>query len=110
MTNPSKTKGTAFESAVVAYLQEHGFPHAERRAQRGINDAGDIAGVVGWCLELKACKATTLGPWMNEAVIEAKNARTGRFAVVHKRRQKSTAEAFVSMPLRVFCELLGDDQ
>ena len=46
MANPSIRKGTGFEVAVVDYLKAHGFPHAERRAQRGVNDAGDISGVV----------------------------------------------------------------
>lgn len=107
--NRSKIKGTQFETAVVTYLQEHGFPYAERRAQRGINDAGDIAGVVGWCLELKNVKEMQLGPWMKEAMAESVHARTKRFAVVHKRRSHSTAESFVTMPLHVFAELLGDE-
>ena len=109
MTNPSKRKGTSFEVAVVDYLRDHGFPFAERRAQRGTNDAGDVAGVVGWVLEAKNCKLTELGPWMNEAKHEASNDGVARYAVIHKRRQHGTAEAFVSMPLRLFAELLGDE-
>lgn len=108
--NRSKIKGTQFETAVVDYLRAHGFTYAERRAQRGINDAGDIAGVVGWTLELKNCKMMELGPWMNEAMVEAVNGRTSRFAVIHKRRQKGVAEAFVTLPLRVWCELLADEK
>jgi hypothetical protein len=108
MANPSKRKGTSFEVAVVDFLQAHGFPYAERRAQRGVNDAGDVAGVVGWTLEVKNCRTLELGPWMNEAHTEAANDGTSRFAVIHKRRQHGTAEAFVSMPLRLFAELLAD--
>jgi hypothetical protein len=33
MANPSKRKGTQFETDVVRYLVDHGFPFAERRAQ-----------------------------------------------------------------------------
>jgi hypothetical protein len=109
MANPSKRKGTSFEVAVVDYLKEHGFPFAERRAQRGVNDAGDVAGIVGWVLEVKNCRSLDLGPWMTEATHEASNDGVSRFAVIHKRRQHGTAEAFVSMPLRLFAELLGDD-
>jgi hypothetical protein len=109
MANPSKRKGTSFEVAVVAYLREHGFPYAERRALRGTRDAGDVAGVVGWVLEVKNCKSIELGPWMNEAHIEAANDGVSRFAVIHHRRQHATAEAFVSMPLRLFAELLAEE-
>ena len=41
MTNPPKKKGTAFESAVVAHIQEHGFP-ARRVTLHGSADQGDI--------------------------------------------------------------------
>jgi hypothetical protein len=109
MANPSKRKGTGFEVAVVDYLKAHGFPYAERRAQRGVNDAGDISGIVGWVIECKNHRAVDLGPWMNEAHHEAANDGVTRFAVVHKRRQHGTSEAFVSMPLRLFVELLGDE-
>jgi hypothetical protein len=109
MANPSKKKGTAFETAVVDYLRANGFPFAERRALRGTMDAGDVAGIVGWTLELKNCRALDLGPWMTEAHHEAANDGASRFAVIHKRRQHSTAEAFVTMPLRLFAELLSDE-
>jgi hypothetical protein len=109
MTNPSKTKGTAFETAVVDFLRVNGFPYAERRALRGTHDAGDVAGVVGWVLEVKNCRTLDLGPWMNEAHQEAANDGASRYAVVHKRRQHSTPEAFVTLPLRLFAELVRDD-
>jgi hypothetical protein len=108
VSNPSKRKGTLFEVAVVEFLRENGFPHAERRALRGVNDAGDIAGVVGWTIEAKNHKAMDLGDWCKQAAAEAVNAGGSRWAVVHKRRQHSTAEAFVTIPLREFCDLLGD--
>ena len=46
---------------------------------------------------------------MNEAHHEAANDGVSRFAVVHKRRQHGTSEAFVSMPLWLFAELVGDE-
>ena len=110
MANPSKRKGSSFEVAVADYLKENGFPYAERRALRGTDDRGDIAGVVGWVLEAKNCKLTELGPWMNEAKHEASNDGVARYAVVHKRRQHSTGESFVTLPLRLFAELLGDEE
>ena len=43
MTNPSKAKGTAFESALVAHIEAAGFP-ARRVALAGAADRGDIHG------------------------------------------------------------------
>ena len=41
MANPSKRKGTAFESALVAHIEAAGF-HARRVALAGAADQGDI--------------------------------------------------------------------
>ncbi len=107
-TNPSKEKGSRFEVEVVEYLRANGFPHVERRAMRGIRDTGDVSGLPGWVLELKNCRAMSLGEWVAEAEKEAKNAGFGAFwAVVHKRRQKSAAGAYVTLSLATFAELLA---
>lgn len=104
----SKAAGTRFESQAVEFLRGHGFPHAERRAQGGIHDKGDIAGVVGWTLECKATKSIDLAGAVDEARVEAKNAGGGAYAAIVKRRQKGTGEAYVVMPLSVFCQIAGD--
>lgn len=52
MNNPRKI-GTATETAVVKFLRSVGFPHAERRALRGAQDAGDITGTPGICWSVK---------------------------------------------------------
>lgn len=49
----SRKTGTASETAVVGALRRYGFPTAERRALRGVNDAGDIAGTPGVLWEVK---------------------------------------------------------
>lgn len=104
-------KGPLFEAMVVAYLQSHGFPYAERRVMGGRNDKGDVAGIPGVCCELKNCKEMRLGPWLDEAEAEADNADAAIFAVVHKRRGKGDpGEAFVTMPLRVFAAILRDSE
>ncbi len=38
MSNPSKAKGTAAETAVVRYARAHGFPHADRLTLSGRYD------------------------------------------------------------------------
>lgn len=108
MSNPSKRKGTSFETDVVDYLRSHGFPFAERRALRGSKDCGDIAGVIGWVLECKAVNAMALGEWMTEAHKEAINDRSCRYAVIHKRRGRNVREAYVTVPLWLFCDEVGD--
>lgn len=50
----SKDKGTAWESAVVSAYRSAGVVHAERRALRGSDDRGDVAGIPGVVTECKA--------------------------------------------------------
>lgn len=102
----SRRKGTAFETAVVRYLQDQGFGACERRALSGKNDRGDIAGLDGWTLECKAEKAISLASYVDEAQVEAVNSGTDLFAAVVKRRGKGVAEAYVVLPLQVFVNLL----
>jgi len=105
VTHPSKVKGSAFEREVVAYLQSAGFPEAQRAYGAGrADDRGDIVGVDGWVLEVKCHRDMDIGNWMNEAAREARNARCGRFAVIHKRREHGAEEAYITMPLRCFVE------
>ncbi len=105
----SKQRGTAFETAVVDFLRTHGFPYAERRAQRGARDCGDIAGIIGWVLELKAHHAMDLGTWMGEAQKEAINDGSFRYAVVHRRWGKNIRDSYVTIPLWAFADLLADE-
>ena len=106
----SKAKGTRFESDVVGYLKEHGFQWAERRAQGGSKDRGDIAGVLGWVLECKAEKAISLAGYVEEARTEGGNAGLRWFAAIVKRRNKGPGDAYVVMPLSVFCDYVRDEQ
>jgi Holliday junction resolvase len=104
--NPSKRKGTAFETLVVRYLQDHGFPYAERRALAGNADKGDIAGVPGIALECKATKAFTASTFVDEANIEAHNAGVPTGVAIVKRRGKGAGDAYVLMDLETFTELI----
>lgn len=104
LMSASRRKGTAFETAVVRYLQEQGYL-AERRALSGRLDKGDIAGVPGWTLECKAERAIDLAGYMGEAAQEAANAGTDLYAAVVKRRGKSVKDAYVVMPLEIFLRI-----
>jgi hypothetical protein len=108
VTNRSKAKGTAAESAVVGYLNVNGYPQAERRALAGAADKGDVSGVLGVAIEVKNCAKTELGAWVDEANVEACNAGDALGVVWHKRRGKgSPGEWFVTMDGATFTALLA---
>lgn len=106
MTNPPKAKGTAFETAVVRYLNSRGIP-CERRALQGINDKGDVAGIPGWVLECKNHRSIALASWASEAERERLQASEFYWAVVHKRYRRGTDESYVTIPLSTFADLIG---
>lgn len=56
MVNPSKAKGTKFETDVLNYLRANG-ENAERLALTGAEDEGDIALRAGNVYEVLECKA-----------------------------------------------------
>ena len=109
MTNRSKAKGTAHESAVVAFLRAHGFPHAERRALSGNVDKGDITGIgPRWVIECKAVREITLAAFMDETETERVNAGADYGVAVVKRRGKNVAKAYAVMEWDKFVELMGE--
>jgi hypothetical protein len=97
--NKPKAIGTAAETAVARYLQAHGFPHAERRALRGIEDAGDITGCPGVCVEVKGGDAAKnasdllVSDWLAETEKERLNARADVGVLVLQRRGVGPANA-----------------
>lgn len=101
----SRRKGTAFETAVVTFLREAGFAACERRALSGRADKGDIAGIPGWTLECKNEQRMTLASYVDDAFVEAVNAKTPWYAAVVKRRGRGTSHSYVVMPLSVFAEI-----
>jgi len=89
--NRNKAKGTAFETAVVNWLKPL-FPHVERRTLSGSNDKGDIAGIVGVCIEVKAQKDHNLSGWVQELETEMVNSNADIGFLVIKRRGKTSPE------------------
>ncbi len=99
MANPSKQKGTAFETAVVEFLNAHDLP-CERRALHGNTDKGDIAGIPAWTFELKNRRTLDIGGAVDEATLEAMNANTPYgVAIVKRPRRGDVAHSFAVMPL-----------
>jgi Holliday junction resolvase len=109
VANPSKQRGTSWESAIVAYLQGNGWPLAERRALAGGKDRGDVAGVAGVCIEAKATRQLQLAAFMKETLAEQVNSGARVAVCWLKRRGKaSPGDAYVVMTGAQLVELLQE--
>lgn len=108
MTNRSRDKGTAWETAIVGYLRASGAPHAERRRLSGAKDRGDIAGLPGVVVEAKwAAARLELAAWIAEAEAERVNAGAELAVVWHHRRGKaSPGDGYVTMTGATLVRLL----
>lgn len=114
-----KQKGTAFESAIVEYLQDKLCDeNIERRALNGTLDRGDISGVT-FCglrmvLECKNEARMRLAEYVREAETEAKNDGAFYYAVIHKKRGvgistlQTVGQQYVTMPLYVLKNMIYD--
>lgn len=112
-----KQKGTAFESAIVEYLQNQLCDNTiERRALNGTCDRGDITGVT-FCgqrmtLECKNENRMRLAEYMREAETEATNDNALYYAVIHKKRgvgisiAKTIGQQYVTMPLHMLTSII----
>ena len=104
-----RAKGTAAETAVVRYLQDNGFPHAERRALHGTADKGDITGCGPVVFEVKNHKTLDLAGWVGELCEEIANAEAETGAVVAKKRGTTDpGEWYAVLPFGLFVELLKE--
>jgi hypothetical protein len=105
-----KAKGSAFELDVVGFLRDHGHPYCERHYGAGRpEDVGDVDGIPGWTLEVKNHRAIDLAGWSDEAESERQHGRQRFAAVVAKRRNRSTGDAYVIVSLSTFADLLADE-
>lgn len=103
MTNPSKAKGTAFESALVAHIEAAGFP-ARRVALAGAADQGDIHVHDGdgdlHVLEAKNRRGYAVAEAVDQAKAEAANAGSVfPVAVLKRNGVGDVGRSFVVMEL-----------
>lgn len=121
MTNPAKSKGTAWETAIVRYLTGRGLP-ARRKVLGGRFDKADleIEGLPDIVIEAKnrrgrqregqaPSEKSALAEWVDEAVAEAANAGA-RFGVVwhHRARVASPGGGYVTMQGDQFTSLMEE--
>ncbi|MEU1254825.1 hypothetical protein ABZ445_16245 [Streptomyces chartreusis] len=106
-SNPSKQRGTAWESAIADYLREHHNPGVHRNVQMGARDIGDIDGYYLHALEAKAEKTITLADYIAQANREAIHAGALFGCAVVKRRMKGVADGYVVRDLRTDVRLLN---
>ena len=100
MVNKSKARGTSFETAVVNYLIDHGFPYTRRLALAGGADKGDLSlgdrpagGPI--TLECKDHAKIDLAGFIGELEDECNNNGHEYGIVVIKRRGKNVSQAYV---------------
>lgn len=109
MANPSKRKGTQFESSIVAYLKDNGWPHADRLTLSGAQDRGDIrlGDGVDVVIEAKAHRTYSIPEWLREAEKERSNASADLGVVWMKLNGHATAQdGAVVMTPATFVDLL----
>lgn len=106
MSTKSKARGTDTETKVVRYLVQNGFPKVERRALKGNQDQGDIAGIEGVCIEVKGDRSNKVAAWKGETVKEARNARVGMYLLVVRVDYKPVERWEAHIPWN----LLGGDE
>ena len=95
--NKPKARGTAFETAVVRYARDNGFPTAERLALHGGKDIGDIRLVSGVILECKnhaTYSDNDVEDWLQETERERINGNADKALLVVKRPYKSVGRAW----------------
>lgn len=101
MSNPQKARGTAFETAVVNFLRDHGL-YAVKPRQEGWRDLGDVhvAGLV--TLQAKAYSKDLLAAirdGVEGALVQRSNSGLPFGFAVVKRPRKPIGEAYVVMRL-----------
>lgn len=93
VTNKSKEKGTRAESDFVKYCRDvQGLRYVERRSLNGSKDRGDIAGIPGVVVELKAAVTLRIPQWKAEVLQEVNNDKADLGVLVVKVPRKGVAQ------------------
>lgn len=109
----SKNKGTAWETAIVAYLHSLGLTTARRVTLTGANDQGDVhLGAVDeplTVIEAKNEQRMAAAEYVDEANREAGRCKGAPLAVawVHRRGKSSPADGYVIMDGATYARIIA---
>ena len=107
MTSPQKRKGSAAELAVAKWLRKLGWIHAERSRCGWQDDRGDIDGLPGICIEVKAEKKIDIPGYLRELEVEIAHAKAWTGTVIIKRRGSTNVDDWYAvMPAKIWGELM----
>jgi hypothetical protein len=107
LTSPQKRKGSAAELAVAKWLRKLGWIHAERSRAGWQDDRGDIDGMPGVCIEVKAEKKIDIPGYLRELEVEIENAKAWTGTVIIKRRGSMNVDDWYAvMPAKIWAELM----
>jgi hypothetical protein len=107
VTSPQKRKGSAAELAVAKWLRKLGWIHAERSRAGWTDDRGDIDGMPGVCIEVKAEKKIDIPGYLRELEVEIENAKAWTGTVIIKRRGSTNVDDWYAvMPAKIWGELM----
>jgi len=112
MGNPSKQKGTSFETTIKEYLWSVGFESARRTALSGANDTGDINGISNGstgrevAVQCKNQKKFDLSGWLDDTVEQAKRLDDAVPLLVVKRPGKGSKSIDETYSVMRLCDLV----
>ncbi len=112
MSNPSKQKGTSFETLVKDYLCDKGFTKAHRTALSGGQDTGDINGIVNLhtdaevVVQCKNQKKFNLSGWLDDTVEQAERLGNALPLLVVKRPGKGAQSLDDTYAVMRLCDLV----
>lgn len=103
----NKAKGTKWETDLVGFLKEYGFP-ARRVAQEGFKDSGDIHGISPFVGQAKNWKSweDAIREGLDGAEKQKVNAGEPYGVAFVKRVRKGTGEGYAVMTVATFADLL----
>lgn len=105
MSNPSKRKGTAWETACLELVQEL-YPDAIRSPDWGVYDKGDLYGTGPFIIECKAEKRFDLAGYVAEAEVEARNAGKPFGVAFIKAPRHRAVDGYAVMRIGTYIELM----
>lgn len=116
MSAANKRKGAEFELDILKKLRPMGYD-IERLRLTGTQDEGDLVlkiGGLAYIIEAKNVAKADLGGWVREAEVEAghyadhRGIQLPHFLVIHKRRNHSILDSYVTTPLRQWLTQVND--